>query len=112
MPLSKCTLALKVFALCGKTPFRKWIYQLLCRHADCALGRPVGLDPAHAKCFNGDGIPLRKLHNIDKIGCQIGGGHKDTGELYLLFATQDQSPYKIIIQGRASESLWANFPSH
>jgi len=110
MPLSKRTLGPKVFALCGKTPSRKWVYRFLHRHSDCTLGRPVGLDPAHAKCFNyttvnehfirlqnvfdGNGIPLRNLHNFDEIGCQIGGGRKDTGELYL-FPTRDQSRYKI-----------------
>lgn len=110
MPLLKRTLAPKVFALCGKTPSCKWIYRFLHRHVDCTLGRPIGLDPARAKCFNhttvnqhfnhlqnvfnSEGIPLCNLHNFDEIGCQIGGGRKDTGELYL-FATCDQSRYKI-----------------
>ena len=77
---------------------------------DCTLGCPIGLDPACAKCFNyttvnqhfkclqnvfdGKGIPLSNLHNFDEIRCQIRGGHKDTRELYL-FATHDQSQYKI-----------------
>jgi hypothetical protein len=52
MPLSKRTLGPKVFVLCGKTPSRKWVYRFLHRHPDCTLGRPVGLDPARAKCFN------------------------------------------------------------
>ena len=110
MPFSKCTLVPKVFTLCGKTPSHKWVYCFLHQHADCTLGCPVGLDPACAKWFNyttvnqhfehlqnvinGDGIPLCNLHNFDEIGCQIGGGCKDTGELNL-FTTWDQSRYKI-----------------
>ncbi|KAF8234879.1 hypothetical protein L208DRAFT_1111090, partial [Tricholoma matsutake] len=32
MPLSKCTLAPKVFTLCGKTPSHKWVYHFLHQH--------------------------------------------------------------------------------
>lgn len=108
-PLSKRTIGPKVYALCGKTPSRKWVYRFLRRNPECTLGRPVGLDPARARCFNyttvnkhferlqnvfDGGIPLRNIHNFDEIGCQIGGGRKDTGELYL-FATREKIRYKI-----------------
>lgn len=109
-PLSKRTIAPKVQALCGKRPGRFWVYRFLDRHPECTLGRPTGLDPKRAKCFNftnvdlhfkrlqaviiEHGIPWENIHNLDEIGIQLGGGRKSTGELFI-FQMTDKTRYKI-----------------
>ncbi|KAJ8584219.1 hypothetical protein M405DRAFT_747439 [Rhizopogon salebrosus TDB-379] len=110
IPLTKRTIGLKVEALCGRKPSRRWIYRFLRRNPDCTLGRPAGLDPKRARHFNyttvnkhfeklqgvfdKDDIPLCNVLNVDEIGVQLGGGRKGTGE-QCLFAHMDKSRYKI-----------------
>jgi hypothetical protein len=107
-PLSKRTIAPKVFDLCNRKPSRGWVYRFLNRHPDCTLGRPTGLDPKRARAFNypsvnthftqlqdilkKHGIPWKNVHNMDEIGIQLGGGRKRNGEVYF-FPSADKSRY-------------------
>ena len=68
------------------------------------------MDPKRARCFNfptvdayfkrlqgiidEHQIPWENIYNLDEIGIQLGGGRKNTGELYL-FPMDDKTRYKI-----------------
>ncbi|KIM88253.1 hypothetical protein PILCRDRAFT_252008 [Piloderma croceum F 1598] len=51
-PLSKRVLLRKVEEVIGKKPSRKWYRRVLKRHPHLRLGKPSGLDPKRAQCFN------------------------------------------------------------
>ena len=64
------------------------------------MGKPSGLDPKHAQCFNratiddhfcqlgevldAKGIPWANVYNMDEKGCQQGGGRKMQAIKYLI----------------------------
>ncbi|KAJ7446085.1 hypothetical protein FB451DRAFT_1055306, partial [Mycena latifolia] len=112
LPLSRTTIAGKVFELCGQMPGRDWLDCFLRRHPDWSIGRPSGLDPQRAKAFNpanvkahfdllktefannGKPIPARNIYNMDEVGIQRGGGHKGTPEQFL-FSSADKARYNL-----------------
>ncbi len=52
-PVSKHALCTKVQALTGgRKPSLSWIRRFLLRHPTLKLGKPSGLDPKRAQCFN------------------------------------------------------------
>jgi len=89
-PLHRKTLMHRVHELVGKTPSKQWYRRFLSRHPDLRLGKPSGLDPKRAQCFNRTqvdnhfrqlgqvlderDIPIENIYNMDEKGCQRGGG--------------------------------------
>lgn len=81
-------------------PGKNWIRRFLQRHPSIKLGKPSGLDPKHAKCFNQTTvgnyftllqnildeleIPLENVWNMDEKGCERGGGWKQSAEKYFI----------------------------
>ena len=51
-PLSKRSLLQKVEKVIGKKPSSKWYRRFLKHHPELCLGKPSGLDPKCAQCFN------------------------------------------------------------
>ncbi|KAG2061174.1 hypothetical protein BDR06DRAFT_844379, partial [Suillus hirtellus] len=51
-PISRRTIKQKVHVLTKKIPGKNWIQRFLKRHPVIKLGRPSGLDPKRAQCFN------------------------------------------------------------
>ena len=103
-PISKRTIAQKCFVLSGHIPGRNWIYRFLRRNPSIKLGRPSGLDPKRAQCFNRAtvtlhfdmlkkiinmrGIPWENIYNMDEKGCQRGGGRGHSRLKYLMSHSQ------------------------
>lgn len=91
-PLSKRSLNFKLEKIIGFRPGKRWITKFLSRHPTIRLGKPSGLDPLRAKCFNKanidqhfdeleevlekKGIPWCNVYNMDEKGCQRGGGRR------------------------------------
>jgi hypothetical protein len=85
-PLSRRTLTKKVSHLSGKTVGKRWYLRFVGRHPEIRLGKPSGLDPKRAQCFNRTiindhfrqlsevlntkGIPWENVYNMDEKGCQ------------------------------------------
>jgi hypothetical protein len=103
-PVSKRMLAQKVLALCGKRPGKNWIQGFLARNPAIKLGKASGLDPKRAQALNKGvvsdyfvqlksvieehGIPVENIYNMDKKGCQRGGGRKCRDEKYFVSRIQ------------------------
>ena len=109
-PLSKQTLLHKVEEVLGAKPSPKWYRRLLSRHPHIQLGKPSGLDPKHAQCFNQatinqyfqelgqvldeKKIPWCNVYNMDEKGCQRGGGRRMQAIKY--FVPRNRRPnYKL-----------------
>lgn len=91
-PLSKRSLKYKLEKVIGFRPGKRWITKFLARHPTIRLGKPSGLDPLRAQCFNKanidqhfdeleevlekKGIPWCNVYNMDEKGCQRGGGRR------------------------------------
>jgi hypothetical protein len=102
VPLSKRTLRKKVQDITGGhiKPGKQWITRFLARHPSLKLGKPSGLDPKCAQCFNRTtikhhfkllkkvlcdlDIPWENVWNMDEKGCQRGGGRKVSAEKYFV----------------------------
>ena len=102
VPLSKRTLRKKVQDITGGRirPGKQWITRFLARHPGLKLGKPSGLDPKRAQCFNHTtvtnhfellekvlhdlDIPWENVWNMDEKGCQRGGGRKASAEKYFV----------------------------
>jgi len=85
-PLNKRTLIRKVERIIGRKPSPKWYRRFLKRHPELRLGKPSGLDPKQAQCFNRatinehfvqlgsvldeKKIPWENVYNMDEKGCQ------------------------------------------
>jgi hypothetical protein len=81
-------------------PGRQLITRFLARHPSIKLGKPSGLDPKRAQCFNDTtvtnhfellknvlhdlDIPWENVWNMDEKGCQRGGGRKVSAEKYFV----------------------------
>ena len=105
-PLSKRAIRNKALAICGKLPTRSWTRSLLARWPSIKLGKPSGLDPKRANCFNKPTvmryarvvdaivtlfrIPIENYYNMDEKGCQRGGGRKASSRKY--FVPRDRRP--------------------
>jgi hypothetical protein len=99
-PLSRRTLTKKVSQSCGKTVGKRWYLRFIARHPEIRLGKPSGLDPKRAQCFNraiiddhfcqlgevldAKGIPWANVYNMDEKGCQRGGGRRMQAIKYLI----------------------------
>jgi len=99
-PLSCRTLTKKVSQICGKTVGQRWYLRFISRHPEICLGKPSGLDPKRAQCFNratiddhfcqlrevldAKGIPWANIYNMDEKGCQRGGGRRMQAIKYLI----------------------------
>jgi hypothetical protein len=99
-PLSKWTIRKKAEVFCGKKPGKNWIPCFLLHHPEIQLGKPSGLDPKQAQAFNQTvvgnhfrllkevldemDIPLKNRYNMDKKGCQRGGGQKLSAQKYFV----------------------------
>ena len=108
VPLSKRTLQKKVQDITGGCirPGRQWITRFLAQHSSLKLGKPSGLDPKRAQCFNCTtvanhfellekvlcelDVPWENVWNMDEKGCQQGGGRKASAEKY--FMPQNKRP--------------------
>ena len=93
----------------NKQPSKNWIYHFLKCHPNIVLSKSAGLDPKHAKAFNHPvvnqyfdeltelveklGIPLKNIYNMDKKGCQRGGGKKTNRRKYL-YSQRQCTKYK------------------
>jgi hypothetical protein len=102
IPLSKRTLRKKVQDITGGRirTGKQWITKFLARHPSLKLGKPSGLDPKRAQCFNRTtvtnhfellakvlrelDIPWENVWNMDEKGCQRGGGRKASAEKYFV----------------------------
>lgn len=100
-PISKRIIRKKVEILTGgKKPGISWIRRFLARHPNIKLGKPSGLDPKRAQCFNKTtvtnyfklleevltnfDIPWENVWNMDEKGCQRGGGRKRSAEKFFV----------------------------
>lgn len=99
-PLNKRSIRMKAQALCRTKPSDKWTRGFLGRHPEIKLGRPSGLDPKRAQAFNKStirkhfcklhqliqkhDIPVENIYNMDKKGCQRGGGCKGSNRKCLI----------------------------
>jgi Tc5 transposase DNA-binding domain len=110
-PLNKRTLLRKVERIIGVRPSKHWYKKFLKRHPDTLqLGKPSGLDPKRAQCFNRTaisehfvqlqmvldtkGIPWQNVYNMDEKGCQRGGGRRI--QAIKFFIPRDRRPqYKL-----------------
>ena len=110
-PLNKRTLLRKVERIIGIRPSKQWYKKFLKRHPDILrLGKPSGLDPKRAQCFNRAAIsehfvqlqtvldtkriPWQNVYNMDEKGCQRGGGRRMQAIKY--FVPRDRRPqYKL-----------------
>jgi hypothetical protein len=89
-PLHRKSLLQRVSELLGRKPSKHWYQRFLKRHPHLRLGKPSGLDPKRAQCFNcatvneyfvelgqvldERKIPIENMYNMDEKGCQRGGG--------------------------------------
>lgn len=103
-PLCKRTICKKAQDLCRKKPSRNWVPLFLKRHPHIRLGKSSGLDPKHAQAFNHtvighhfdllkdvfekNTIPWENVYNMDKKGCQRGGGRKASQQKYFVPRTK------------------------
>lgn len=100
-PLNKRTIQKKAEAPGRKKkPSKAWIVYFLRRHPEVKLGKPSGLDPKCAQAFNKPTvhkhfdllekiickyeIPIENVYNMDEKGCQRGGGHKNSQQVYFI----------------------------
>lgn len=106
-PLSKKSLLQKVEKVAGKKPSSKWYRRFLKCHPELQLGKPSGLDPKRAQCFNRatinehfvqlgqvldeKNIPWSNVYNMDEKGCQRGGGRRMQAIKY--FIPQSRRPH-------------------
>ena len=89
---------------------QRWITKFLARHPTIRLGKPSGLDPLRAQCFNKanidqhfdeleevlekKGIPWCNVYNMDEKGCQRGGGRRMQSIKFFIPRTR-QPHYKL-----------------
>jgi len=109
-PLNKRTLLQKVQRIIGVRPSPKWYQKFLKQHPEVQLSKPSGLDPKRAQAFNcttiyehfvqlgavlnKKNIPWANVYNMDKKGCQQGGGRRMQAIKY--FVPHSQLPqYKL-----------------
>lgn len=87
-----------------KLPNRGWVRRFLQRHEELTVGKPSGLDPKRAQCFNKEavrkhfeelkeklemlGFPIENIYNMDEKGCQRGGGRRVQLRKYFMSATR------------------------
>jgi len=101
-PVSKRGIRKKVETITGSRvkPGKTWVSRFLKRHPTIKLGKPSGLDPKRAQCFNRTTvknhfdilekvlkdleIPWENVWNMDEKGCQRGGGRKRSAEKYFV----------------------------
>lgn len=104
-PLNRKTLIPRVIDILQlrpeeKMPSKSWFCRFIKRHPELRKGRPSGLDPQRAKCFNYPvikahfdefkrkvldcGIPWCNIYNMDEKGLQLSGGWKQRQEKYLV----------------------------
>ena len=99
-PLSRRALTKKVAQVTGKFVGKRWYLRFVARHPEIRLGKPSGLDPKRAQCFNRTiindhfhqlkevldtkHIPRENIYNMDEKGCQRGGGRRMQAIKYLV----------------------------
>jgi hypothetical protein len=106
-PYSRQDIIVDASVISGKTLAWTWYRCFMKRHPELCPGRPVRLDPKHAKHFNETvindyfdkleefyahygGIPLEHIWNMDEKGIQMGGGWKNDGKKYIFLRGQWQ----------------------
>ena len=103
-PPNHHTLTKKVSKVSGKTIGKQWYLWFIAQHPKIRLGKPSGLDPKCAQCFNwatiddhfcqlqevlgAKGIHWANVYNMDKKGCQRGGGRRMQAIKYLIPCNQ------------------------